>query len=765
MTNTEMLSATYGRRKHSATQRCGVLILVACSLLGQLWTTAVHAEVLELEGTVKAIDSTARTITIERKTPKGTKTLELEVNKKAGDLANVKVGDRIAFSYDPALELVTRLGSGQGKPAQPQDAAHKASPASKGPGEREKEICQEVCRKLEQEHFLEPRIDRDLASKMLDTFLRSIDPMKMYFLQSDIDSLKKEAGDLPSALKEGNVTVAYTIYRRFVERVESCLPEIEALISQSHDFTKDESVDMDQASTRWAKTAAEAKDKWRRRIKYDLLTGKMQGEKDAALKERLLRRYRSFSTRWKQMTSDELLEMFLSSLYSSVDGLSQYMSPETLVNFEIGMRRQLDGIGAQLKGEDGLVIVVELTPGGAAFKDGRLKPGDRIVGIAQGNDGDFVDVQDMRLNEVVDLVRGKRGTVVRLKVLSSGNSTPKVYDITRSKIELKAFDVSGEVFGVGRKTDGSPRRVGVVKIPNFYRDMDAMRRGDKGYKSASNDCKALLEGFQRQQVDGVVVDVRDNGGGFADEFAACVGLFIDRGRVFQIKQRGGKVETFDDKDDGASWSGPLVVLVNRHTAGGAELFAGAIQDHHRGIIVGDEATTGVAANLNVIQVAPTKQLGAVKMLWALMYRPSGEGVHGKGIRSDVVLPSVTDAVANRNESEGKPMVIDRLGREGFSPARQDLGEVAGSLQKKSAARVAKDPQFQDLEKLLRRLEGRLQSQSVSLKESEFDKQWKEGQRDGTSLAADDRREPLKRDFYLDEVLSIAGDLSDEFPDK
>jgi carboxyl-terminal processing protease len=265
-------------------------------------------------------------------------------------------------------------------------------------------------------------------------------------------------------------------------------------------------------------------------------------------------------------------------------------------------------------------------------------------------------------------------------------------------------------------------------------------------------------------VDCVVVDVRDNGGGMATEFASSAGLFIDRGRVFQIKQKDGRVEKFDDKDDGISWPGPLVVLVNRRTSGGAELFAGAMQDHHRGIIVGDEATNGVAANLNVIPVAPNKQLGAVKILWALMYRPSGEGVQGKGIRSDVVLPSVTESLAKHKESDGKATIVDRLGKDGFSPAKQEVGDVARLLQKKSTARVSKEPEFQELEKLLRRLEDRLQSQSVSLKESEFDKQWNDGQRDGTSMAADPTQGPLKRNFYLDEVLNIAGDLSDEFQD-
>ena len=320
-----------------------------------LVTALAHAEVLELEGIVKSVDTANRFITIERKTPTGTKTLELEVTKKAGDIASLNPGDEISFNYDPNLELVTRIGDGNGKTTQPQEAADQANLASDGPGEREKEICREACRKLEQQHFLEPRIDRDLTEKMLEAYLRSLDPMKLYFLQSDIDLFTKSAADLPATLKEGDTTLAYLIYDRLIERVSSRLPVIESLITEQHDFTKDESLETDQAKTKWASTDAEAKDKWRRRVKYDMLVSKMQGEKEGEVKEKLLRRYRSFKNRMMQMTSDELLEQFLNALYQSVDSQSAYWSPETLANFEIQMRSQLDGIGAQLKSEDGLV--------------------------------------------------------------------------------------------------------------------------------------------------------------------------------------------------------------------------------------------------------------------------------------------------------------------------------------------------------------------------------------------------------------------------
>jgi carboxyl-terminal processing protease len=764
MTITEMSCSAYGPRTHSATQSCGVLILLACSTLGQLWTT-VHAEVIDLEGTVKAIDATARTITIERKTPKGVKTLELEVNKKAGDLASVKVGDRIAFSYDPDLELVTRLGSGQGKPAQPQDAVYKASPASKGPGEREKELCREFCRVLERDHYLQPRIDKSLVEKMLDAFLGSLDPLKMYLRQSDIDLFKKALPDLPTALKDGDVTLPYSIYRTLAERTQSQLPEVERLIKADHDFTKDESIQVDHDALTWAASDEEAMEKWRKRIKYELLVGKMQGEKESDLQDQLLRRYRGHVNRIKQMSSDELMEALLTALSSSVDGASNYISPESMANFEVGVKMALDGIGAELNEKDGFIRINSLTPGGPAAKDGRLKPNDRIVGISQGNSGVFTDVYGMRLNDCVNLVRGKRGTVVRLKVLPLGSSTPKVIDITRAKVELSPQAVKGEVLEVGRKPDGTPHKIGIIRIPNFYGEAGGSKESVSDARSSSRDCKTLLEGFRLQGIDGVVVDVRGNGGGSFPELISMAGLFIDQGRVVQVKNREGKVDRLDDRDGGRVWAGPLVVLVDELTGGGAEAFAGAIQDHNCGIVVGSESTRGNAAVLNVLAIDQEKKLGVVRLLWQGLYRPTGEGYQKKGVRSDVVLPTVYGHAMKEALRNNGEIAFDRIGGDGFRPSEGDLSDTIREVKKKSEARLANDKGFGEVRKAIEAMDRRMRGKGVPLREADFAKYWKEEQ-PGSEAAPSRIQEPsLKRDFYLNEVLGIAADLSDELAGK
>jgi carboxyl-terminal processing protease len=395
--------------------------------------------------------------------------------------------------------------------------------------------------------------------------------MKVYFLQSDVDAFMQKRESLDDLVKKGDVTFAYDVLTRFLQRVDQRLPLVERLIQGSQDFTKDETIVIDRDETKWAKNEAEAEDIWRRRIKYDLLVQKMEKTPSEEAKDKLLRRYRSLAKRWHQMTADELLETYLSSLTSSFDPHTSYMSPGTLENFEIGMRLQLDGIGAQLKGEDGYTTIVELTPGGAADKDGRLKSKDRVVGVGQGTEGEIVDVVDMNLNEVVKLIRGKRGTVVRLKVIPVGETVPKICDITRDKIELKDAEARGEVVEDGKKPDGSPWRVGVINLPSFYMDMDGARQGQADYKSSTRDCKRLIEEFKQKGIDCVVLDLRNNGGGSLPESISLTGLFIDTGPVVQIKDADKRVQQYDDVDPGVSWDGPLVVLTNKFSASASEI--------------------------------------------------------------------------------------------------------------------------------------------------------------------------------------------------
>ena len=342
----------------------------------------------------------------------------------------------------------------------------------------------------------------------------------------------------------------------------------------------------------YAKNRDEAFDRWRKRIKYDLLVLKTEDVTGEEAIDRLDRRYTSYAKRMHQFSSDDLLEMYLSAITTSFDPHTNYMSPSSLENFNISMKLNLEGIGAALMMTDGYTVVSKVIPGGAADKNGKLQPEDRIVSVGQGDDGEMVDVVDMNLNDVVKLIRGKAGTVVRLGVKPAGSNDVETYTITRAQIELKDSEARSEIIPVRQRPDGQPYQVGVIDLPSFYMDMTAARRGLTDFKSTTRDVRRILEDFNEKNVDVVVLDLTRNGGGSLTEAINLTGLFIDEGPVVQVKDSDNHVQHYDDLERGMVWKGPLVVLTSKFSASASEILAGAIQDYGRGIVVGDQATHG-----------------------------------------------------------------------------------------------------------------------------------------------------------------------------
>ena len=564
---------------------------------------------------------------------------------------------------------------------------------------------------------------------------------------------------------------AYEVYDRFLKRVDERIPIVEELLKTKLDFNQKELIVIDRDIAAWAKTQDEVRDKWRRRIKYDLLVQKMEKVGPEEARKKLLRRYTSFAKRMHQMNADELLETYLSSLTSSLDPHTSFMSPGTLENFEITMRLQLDGIGASLKGEDGYTTVAELVPGGAADKDGRLKRKDRIVGVGQDREGEVVDVVDMNLNDVVKLIRGKRGTVVRLKVIPVGQTVPTVYDIVRAKIELKDGAARGEIIEEGVKPDGSPWRIGVINLPSFYMDMAAARQGRADYKSSTRDCRKLLEGFREQGVDCVALDLRSNGGGSLPESISLTGLFIDTGPVVQIKDADQRVQQYDDLEPGVVWDGPLVVLVNKFSASASEIVAGAIQDYRRGLVIGDSATHGKGTVQSLLDLgrqlfqrlpnAPS--LGALKITMQQFYRPSGLSTQLEGVKSDVELPSITNHLPVGEADLDHAIPFDRVDTAEFTSTDEVTEPMLEVLRKRSADRVAVDDEFLELATDIARYEERKNEKTLSLLESDFTKEWNEGkaaekeEEKKQEENAGPRRPVVTRDFYFDEAMRVTTD--------
>ena len=642
---------------------------------------------------------------------------------------------------------------------------------SPSPGPNDRQITLAVKSYLEREHFLRKPIDDEIAARWFKTFLAALDPLKIYFLQSDVDSFAEKKSSLDDLVRRGDVSFAYEVYDRFLERVDERIPIVEELLNSKLDFNQKESIVIDRDIAVWAKTQDEVRDKWKKRIKYDLLVQKMEKIAPEEARKKLLRRYTSFAKRMHQMNADELLETYLSSLTSSLDPHTSFMSPGTLENFEITMRLQLDGIGASLKGEDGYTTVAELVPGGAADKDGRLKKKDRIVGVGQDREGEMVDVVDMNLNDVVKLIRGKRGTVVRLKVIPVSQTVPKVYDIVRAKIELQDSAARGEIIEEGTKADGSPWRIGVINLPSFYMDMAAARQGQADYKSSTRDCRELLEGFREEGVDCVALDLRNNGGGSLPESISLTGLFIDTGPVVQIKDADQRVQQYDDLEPGVVWDGPLVVLVNKFSASASEIVAGAIQDYRRGLVIGDSATHGKGTVQSLLDLgrqlfqrlpnAPS--LGALKITMQQFYRPSGLSTQMEGVKSDVQLPSITDHLPVGESDLDNAIPFDRVGKADFT-ATNDVNEsMLETLQQRSTVRVADDEEFQELATDIARYEERKNEKTLSLLESDFVREWNEGkaadkeEEEKQEENAGPRRPVVRRDFYFDEAMRVTTD--------
>src|SRR5262245_17426636 len=435
----------------------------------------------------------------------------------------------------------------------------------KGPSANDRTVTRLVKSNMK-EHLTKHALDDEISRRGLDQFLKYIDGRKMYFYQSDVDEFRQRRNDLDDMINAGDVSFAYTVFNRFLKRVDERLATALQLLSEDLDFEADDVLVADPDKLAYLASADEARERWRKQIKYDTLNLKADKSNKEDIRTRLRRRYQSRAREHHQTDSNELLEMFLTAITSSFDPHTTYMAPVTLKNFDIAIGLQLEGIGAQLKMSDGYTVIDKLIPGGPADKNGMLKAGDRVVSVGQGDEGEVVDVVDMKLNDVVSKIRGRANTVVRLVVLPETGGEPKTVKITRAKIELKDQEANGVIIEDGRKADGSPFKIGVINLPSFYMDMRGERNGTDDYKSCTRDVQRILADFNRKGVDALVLDLRKNGGGSLNEAISLTGLFIEQGPVVQVKDPDGQIHPYEDNDRNIAWRGPMVVMVSKLSA-------------------------------------------------------------------------------------------------------------------------------------------------------------------------------------------------------
>jgi carboxyl-terminal processing protease len=605
----------------------------------------------------------------------------------------------------------------------------------------------------------------------------------VYFNQADIDEFRPMQTKLDDLAREngGNVAFAYQVFDRFLKRIDQRLKFVDEWIAAKHDFDADEEMVTDRDARTYAAGDDEGREIWRKRIKYDLLQLKAEKKTDAEAREALKKRYHGFAKRMHQTDNEELLEIFLTAMTMAYDPHSTYMSAASEEEFKIHLRLNLDGIGAQLSWQDEATVVSNVVPGGAADRDGRLKEKDQIVGVGQGASGEMVDTMGMKLRDVVKLIRGKRGTIVRLKVIAAGKTESTIYNITRDRIMLEDSAARSQIFDE-KGPDGGSVKVGVIDLPSFYMDMDALKRGDPEYKSTTRDVAKILADFRAKKVDAVILDLRRNGGGSLTESINLTGLFIDQGPVLRVKNPDGEVESLDDEDRGVAWKGPLVVLISKLSASASEIFAGAIQDYRRGLIVGDHTTHGKGTVQTMVDLnrpfsflgARDPKLGSLKLTIQKFYRPSGQSTQERGVASDIELPSITTHMDVGESDLDYALKFDTVPAADFTPVDYVNPAMIGRLKEASEARRAKSADFQKQLAQIERYKKFKSRKAVPLNEKAYLAQRAELDVDNKDPFEDDEKdkkekkkkdEVVKRDFYFNEAIAIAIDYIQAVKDR
>ncbi|MCE9547309.1 MAG: carboxy terminal-processing peptidase [Planctomycetia bacterium] len=596
-----------------------------------------------------------------------------------------------------------------------------------GPTPTDRQVAVAVATMLNKEHLSRHPLNDEISQRWITMFLKNVDPMKLYFTQADINRFMQQQNNLDDQLLRGDVTFAFDVFKTYLVRLEERVKVIDELLKMEHDFTADETLNVDFDKRPWATDDADLRERWRKRIKYDLLVMKAGKTKPAEAREKLTKRYHSFARNMHQISHEDLLEMYLTALTTCYDPHTSYMSASSLENFDIMMRGELEGIGAALQTEDGSTVVSKVIQGGAAEKDGKLKPKDQIIGVGQGENGPIVDVVAMRLNDVVKLIRGPRGTVVRLQVQVGGKGVPKIYNITRQSIELTDSLARSEIVNVGSRPDGQPYKIGVIDLPSFYMDMEAARLGKADFRSTTRDVKKLLDQFRDKGVDAVVLDLRRNGGGALTEAINLTGLFIDTGPVVQVKDADGRVQHYDDMDAGVAWDGPLIVLDSKFSASASEIFSGAIQDYHRGLVVGDHQSHGKGTVQSMLNIG--RQLfragdnapnwGALKITMQQFYRPNGDSTQNRGVVSDVELPSITSHLDVGEKDLEYALKFDRVQAAPFKVMTTVEQPLITELNRRSHARCEASPEFKKVESRIVHYREQKDRKTVALNETKF----------------------------------------------
>ena len=570
-----------------------------------------------------------------------------------------------------------------------------------------------VVEQLRRNHYINKTVDDELSEHIFDKYLTVLDPGHYYFIANDITEFEKYRFRLDDALKKGDLDPAFMIFNRYQMRIVDRLNYLISLIDsgiENLDFSREESILVSREDAQWSEDEAAHDDLWRRRLKAQVLAMKLSDTPMQEISEKLRKRYRNQLKIAVRNKSEDAFQAYINAFAHTYDPHTEYFSPRTTENFNINMSLSLEGIGAVLKSEDDNVEVVRLVPAGPAAKSGELKPADKITAVGQGTQGPLIDVVGWRLDDVVELIRGPKDSTVRLSITPADSKEGESKNITivRNKIKLEEQAAKAKTITLG---DDNPRLIGVIEIPTFYADFAAQQKGDPNYRSTTRDVRRLVAALKEEGIEGLIIDLRSNGGGSLQEADTMTGLFIRSGPTVQVKSARRRANVLSDNNLELAWDGPMAVMVNRLSASASEIFAGAMQDYGRALVIGNQ-TFGKGT----VQTLIPLNRGQLKLTAAKFYRISGNSTQHQGVIPDIKFPALVD-----NDVIGESTLDDAMPWDKIKPANYrpigSLGNVVAKLQQQHNSRAADNPHFVYYRALSQRSQEKSAIEVLSLNES------------------------------------------------
>ncbi|MSR15697.1 MAG: tail-specific protease [Gammaproteobacteria bacterium] len=611
-------------------------------------------------------------------------------------------------------------------------------------------------------HYKKALLDDELSQIIFDNYLEALDPTKSYFLKADVDEFSAFAKELDDDLRNSDLREVFDIFVRYRQRLESRIGSAIALLNAGMKFDVDEVFEFDRKDARWASSEAELAELWRKRVKNDWLSLRLSGKKNSDIVTTLTKRYEGLTRQTAQFNNEDIFQTFINAYTTAIDPHTAYFSPRTSENFKIRMSLSLEGIGAILQSDNEYTVVREVVRGGPAGLSGKLHANDRIVGIGTGEKEEFTDVIGWRLDDVVDLIRGPKGSTVRLQILPKGAgpaAAPREISLVRNTIQLDEQAAQKKILDVA---NGSTKvKIGVVEIPTFYMDFEARMKGEENYRSTTRDVRKLITELVNEKVTGIIVDLRANGGGSLSEATELTGLFIDTGPVVQVRNSQGRVQLERDSETGVAYDGPLAVLVDRNSASASEIFAAAIQDYRRGMIVG-EATFGKGTVQNLVDLnrfddKANGKLGQLKATIAQFFRVEGDSTQHRGVIPDVTFPSGFSTEEQGERALKHALPFAHIAAVSFTPSHAGFAAL-DSIRELHANRVASDKAYQALLAQERAVQKAADTKVVSLLEAKRKIEYERTRRE-----QNERENEIRRAHGLDPI-ALNDKPSDETDD-